>query len=229
MSLLIGVTQRVSVVLEYEERRDALDQAWIRFFSACNLEPLIIPNRLADAVAYAQKMGVEGLVLTGGNNFSDAVKTIQNRPVRNLPQCEDLAPERDETEIALLRQSIENGWPVIGVCRGMQLLNLFYGGEISSVENHVGLYHDLTTKGKIGIPFEVTFDTTVNSFHDFGIHSSGMSSEFNVLAQTGDVVESFVHQKYPHMGIMWHPERNVNLSVNDINLFRNYFACRIRK
>lgn len=229
MSLLIGITQRVSVVPEHGERRDALDQAWLGFFSACNLDPLIIPNRLTDPVAYAQKMGVEGIVLTGGNNFSDAVKTIQNRPVRNLPQSDDLVPERDVTEIALLKQSVENGWPVIGVCRGMQLLNLFYGGEISSVENHVGLYHNLTTRGGIGIPFEVTFDTTVNSFHDFGIHSSGMSSEFNILAQTGDVIEAFVHRKYPHMGIMWHPERNVNPSVNDIYLFRNCFACRIKK
>jgi putative glutamine amidotransferase len=151
VSLLIGITQRVSVVSEYGERRDALDQAWIGFFSACNLVPLIISNKLTDSVAYAQKMGVKGLVLTGGNNFSDALKTIQNRPVRNLPQSDDLAPERDETEIALLKQSIENGWPVIGVCRGMQLLNLFYGGEISSVENHVGLYHNLTTSGEIGI------------------------------------------------------------------------------
>ncbi|MBL7074361.1 gamma-glutamyl-gamma-aminobutyrate hydrolase family protein [candidate division KSB1 bacterium] len=229
MSLLIGITQRVSVVPEYGERRDALDQAWVGFFSACNLDPLIIPNRLADPVAYAQKMGVKGIVLTGGNNFSDAVKTIQNLPVRNLPQSDDLAPERDATEIALLKQSIEKGWPVIGVCRGMQLLNLFYGGEIGSVENHVGLYHDLTTKEKIGIPFEVMFDNPVNSFHDFGIHSSGMSPEFNILAQTGDVVESFVHREYPHMGIMWHPERNVNPSVNDVNLFRNYFACWIKE
>lgn len=229
MSLLIGITQRVSVVPEYGERRDALDQAWLGFFSACNLDPLIIPNRLSDPVAYAQKMGVEGIVLTGGNNFSNAVTTIQNRPVHNLPQCDDLSPERDETEIALLKQSIENGWPVIGVCRGMQLLNLFYGGEISSVENHVGLHHNLTTKGEIEIPFEVTFDTTVNSFHDFGIHSNGMSSEFDILAQTDGVIESFVHQKHPHLGVMWHPERNVNPSVNDINLFRNYFTYWIKK
>ncbi len=229
MSLLIGITQRVSVVPEHGERRDALDQAWLGFFSACNLYPLIIPNRLTDPVAYAQKMGVEGIVLTGGNNLTDAVKTIKNIPVRNLPQCDDLAPERDLTEIELLNQSIENGWPVIGVCRGMQLLNLFHGGEIRSVENHVGLYHDLTAKEKIEIPFEITFDKQVNSFHDFGIHSSGMSPEFNILAQTDDVIEAFVHRKYPHMGIMWHPERNVNPSVNDINLFRNYFACRIKK
>jgi len=224
MSSLIGITQRVSVVPEYGERRDALDQAWARFFSACDLDPLIIPNGLADPCAYIQKMGVKGLVLTGGNNFSDAVKTIRNRPVCNLPQCDDLAPERDETEIALLKQSIENDLPVIGVCRGMQLLNLFYGGEISSVKNHVGLYHNLTTRRGVEIPFEIMFDKKVNSFHDFGIHSSGMSLEFDILAQTGDVVESFIHRKYPHMGIMWHPERNVKPSVNDIDLFRKYFA-----
>jgi N5-(cytidine 5'-diphosphoramidyl)-L-glutamine hydrolase len=229
MPLLIGITQRVSVISERGERRDALDQAWLRFFSACNFDPLIIPNGLADPVAYVQKMGVVGIVLTGGNNFSKAVKTIQNRLVRNLPQCDDQAPERDETEIALLKQSIGNGWPVIGVCRGMQLLNLFYGGEINPVENHVGTYHNLTTRGGTGISFGVSLDKTVNSFHNFGIYLSGMSSEFNVLAQADDVIEFFVHQKYPHMGIMWHPERNVNPSVNDVDLFRNYFACRSKK
>jgi putative glutamine amidotransferase len=64
----IGLTQRVTVVPEYGERRDALDQRWSDFLSACGYLPVPLPNRPHTAVALAQAAGVGGILLTGGND-----------------------------------------------------------------------------------------------------------------------------------------------------------------
>ena len=140
-----------------------------------------------------------------------------------MPQIGDLAPERDDTEIALLRLCIKKGIPLVGVCRGMQLLNLFYGGNIVPVQNHVGCYHDITSMNTENTSLKFSFDKKVNSFHDFGIISSCLSPEFEVLAQKDDVIEAFVHHSQLQLGIMWHPERNADFSQNDINIFRTLF------
>ena len=68
----VAITQRVSVVPEYGERRDCLDQAWPRFLAACGLMPLALPNVIEVAMALCAGADVTGLVLTGGNDLAAA-------------------------------------------------------------------------------------------------------------------------------------------------------------
>ena len=95
----IAITQRVSVVPEYGERRDCLDQAWPRFLAACGLMPLVLPNVIEVALALCAGADVAGLVLTGGND---------------LAAVGGDAPERDATENALLDVAESRGLPVLG-------------------------------------------------------------------------------------------------------------------
>jgi putative glutamine amidotransferase len=203
-------------VLSRNERRDALDQRWSAFFELCGLEAVPVPNRHADPVAYVGRLGVQGIVLSGGGNVSQFLGTFNGRPAR-VPETEvDLAPERDVAEVALLRASIERGWPVIGVCRGMQVLNAFHGGSLASITGHAGTCHALAAAEKQ--LFE--FDGEVNSFHEMGIPLGGVASGLRVLASADGHAEAFIHQALPHVGIMWHPERNQPFSKNDVELFR---------
>src|SRR5271163_4664094 len=83
----VAITQRVSVIPEYGERRDCLDQAWTKFLTACGLLPVLLPNVTDVALALCNGAGIAGLVLTGGND---------------LASMGGDAPERDAVENALL-------------------------------------------------------------------------------------------------------------------------------
>ncbi|PKL76273.1 MAG: gamma-glutamyl-gamma-aminobutyrate hydrolase, partial [Candidatus Melainabacteria bacterium HGW-Melainabacteria-1] len=112
MKTLIAITQRVAEVAAYSERRDALDQRWYSLLAQAGLLPMLLPNQPDMALELVSRLQPAGLLLSGGNTLS-----VYGGD----------APERDATERALL-----SGWalpeqkPVLGVCRGMQLLQHYF-------------------------------------------------------------------------------------------------------
>jgi gamma-glutamyl-gamma-aminobutyrate hydrolase PuuD len=195
----VAITQRVTVVPAYGERRDCLDQAWPRFIAACGLLPLALPNVPEVALSMFGAADVAGLVLTGGND---------------LASLGGDAPERDATENALIEAAESRGLPVLGVCRGMQLLQQRGAVPLLRVEGHV------TPRQIIHIDSE---PMEVNSYHRFGARESRPPLEVWAVAADG-VVKAIRHSARPTTGIMWHPERNTPFAANDVALFRRVFG-----
>jgi gamma-glutamyl-gamma-aminobutyrate hydrolase PuuD len=199
----VGVTQRVSVIPAYGERRDCLDQAWTRFLAACGLLPVLLPNITEAALALCERAGVSGLVLTGGND---------------LAALGGDAPERDVVENALLDWAESRGLPVLGVCRGMQAIQQRFAVPLCRVEGHVAPRQVIRIDGE---PKEV------NSYHHFGSYfeSSASRPPLEVWAVADDgVVKAIRHAARPVTGIMWHTERCNPFSSADVALFRNVFG-----
>jgi N5-(cytidine 5'-diphosphoramidyl)-L-glutamine hydrolase len=195
---IVAVTQRVAVVPEYGERRDCLDQAWARFFAACGLLPLPLPNVVAVALAMFRRVDVAGLVLTGGND---------------LAALGGDAPERDATENALLEDAESRNLPVIGVCRGMQVIQHRHAVPLRRIQGHVTRRQTIDIEGK---------ETEVNSYHNFGASES--RPPLNAWAHAHDgIVKAIRHSERPVTGIMWHPERSTPFAARDIALFRHVF------
>lgn len=218
---LVGITQRVVHFPDREERRDALDQAWAAFLGACDLDMIPIPNRLDDPIAYLAHVGVDAIILSGGGNVSDQWPTLNGKPPALPMMLPDVAPERDKVESKLLHASLAQGWPVIGVCRGMQFINLFHGGRLEPLSGHVGISHRLSI-----VDSEFPFEAQVNSFHDFGVPLAGLGDELHILAEVDGYAEAILHRSAKHLGIMWHPERNTPWSQKDIMLFSNFLSGR---
>ncbi|HUF82638.1 MAG TPA: gamma-glutamyl-gamma-aminobutyrate hydrolase family protein [Burkholderiales bacterium] len=217
---LAGITQRVVAVPSRGERRDTLDQTWASFIDACDLEAVAVPNRHPDPSGYLLRLGARGVILSGGGNVSPAIGTLSGKQPGVRATDVDLAPERDVTESALLRASMEHGWPVIGVCRGMQALNVFHGGTLAALAGHAGTRHALGPAS----PGPFDLDREVNSYHDVGIAPAGVAPGMRVLAIADGNAEAILHERVQHLGIMWHPERNRPFSAKDIALFRRFLG-----
>ncbi len=194
----VAVTQRVSIIPEYGERRDCLDQAWTKFLAACGLFPVLLPNVTDTALALCEWADIAGLLLTGGND---------------LAEYGGDAPERDAVEHGLLSWAARRGLPVLGVCRGMQVIQQHFAIGLRRVEGHVAKSQVIHVDGEL---------REVNSYHHFAAFNSRPPLEVWAVADDG-VVEAVRHSAQPITGIMWHPERSAPFSPADVLLFRRFF------
>ena len=201
MKKIIFVSQRVDKIDNRNEIRDSIDNNLIQFLQNLNLFPIVIPNykdnhNLKSNISFLFKiLKPIGVVLSGGNNIGE----FKNR---------------DRLEKLLIEVSIELNIPMLGICRGMQFLNNFFGGTLKKVDNHVNLNHEI-------------FDglgnkRIVNSFHNYSINK--LSDQFNVEFISHDkLIESFSHKTKKIYGIMWHPEREKPFNKIDIDLVSKIF------
>ena len=195
---------RVDDVLPYRERRDSLDHRWNIFLAGLDLVPLFIPNNLSDD---ARELLLNsacpcGVILTGGNDLS------------TLDQGINIYSGRDDTESKLISWCVERTLPVIGVCRGMQLLTQFFGGSVRKVNSHVGSDHKVIFLDQPNVEIEV------NSFHNYSPDPQSFPLCLDVTARSTDgEIEAMRHKSMPIHGVMWHPERNVLPREVDVELF----------
>lgn len=206
----VAITQRVEIVSGYGERRDCLDQAWTGLLAEAGCDLLPVPNALTNVNLWLEKQTVEALLLTGGNDLS------------HLPNASNSALERDKTETELLHWAAEYKIPVLGVCRGMQMLNHYLAGNLSPIKNHVAIKHKILPVKNEALCSAFSF---VNSFHGWGIKPSDLSPSLRALAVAEDgTIEAVSHIELPWVGIMWHPERDNGLEKsNDIALIKKVF------
>jgi putative glutamine amidotransferase len=195
---MIAVSQRVMVDPVTKERRDALDQNWIDLLSECKLLPLLVPNKNKTTDQLLRKVKINGILLTGGNS---------------LYGYGGDAPERDEVENILIAYAMENKVPLMGVCRGMQMIQHYFGIKLIRVRGHV-------TKRQIIQVYDKT--EVVNSYHDWGTFAN--EAPLEVWARSGDgVVKAVNHNTMAIKGIMWHPERFLPFREQDRELIQTFF------
>jgi N5-(cytidine 5'-diphosphoramidyl)-L-glutamine hydrolase len=196
----IAVTQRVELLPGHGSRSDALDQRWWPFLRSCGLTGVPVPNDPGAALALVGAGPVGGLLLTGGND---------------LAELGGEAPERDRTETALLELARERGLPVVGVCRGMQLLLRRFGVPLRRVTGHVALRQEVTIGER---------RRTVNSYHHWA--TSEVRPPLRAWATGPDrIVKGVRHESEPLLGLMWHPERlPPELAEEDRQLLREQFG-----
>jgi len=204
---LVVMTQREDADPRRGETRDSLDGAWAEFMAACGLDMVPIPTRTADVAAYLDRLGADGVVLTGGGGFSCLE-----------PQA--ASPRREALEARLIATALGRGLPILGVCRGMQALCLHFGGRLHRVGGHTAVAHPVISRSpRIG-------HTRVNSYHDWGMTAHDLPRELIPLAEAGDgTVEAVAGRTGNCLGIMWHPERTAPFDAHDLRLFREFFAA----
>jgi putative glutamine amidotransferase len=197
-------------IAEWVMSRDVL----VLMIPTVNRSGLLHPSniKLRD---YARHL--DGLVLQGGADIA--------------PQTyfeEALRPEwggdrsRDMYELELLHEFIEAGKPVLGICRGCQLINVAFGGSLyQDIATHVPEaiehvneqydknYHQIQFPGGslLGTLFAKQTTPLVNSIHHQAIKNLGRDMAVEAIAGSDNIIEAIRYRKAPFvMGLQWHPE-----------------------
>ena len=190
---LIAISQRVDRLPAREESRDALDQRLTGWAAALGALAVPVPNTLGDDLAHwLNAMRPNALLLSGGNDICDR-------------------PERDRTETGLLQHASQVGLPVLGICRGMQMMAHHAGVGLVSLTGHAATRHalfgDLVVSGAL--------PADVNSFHNWGMVVC--PQDYAVMATAPDgSIEAMRHRTMRWEGWMWHPERETPFGEGEL-------------
>ena len=189
-----GISLRVELIEKYNEKRDTLSQEWTNFLQKHAIIPILIPNTLDDVKSYISDLGIDGLILSGGDNIGEF-------------------PERDKTEKQILDYAIDKRFPVLGVCRGMQIINEYFAGKVFANDNnsHVGKPHQIHIMDQKFSKLLGYDNIQVNSFHNNIIAKKSIGENLQIFALSphDNTVEGYYHSDLPIIGVMWHPERDM--------------------
>ena len=182
--------------------------------------PLVIPVGDESIVRDYVEM-IDKLILTGGQNvhpqFYGEKKTIES---------DDYNLVRDEFELALLKEALRQNKPIIAICRGVQLVNVAFGGTLhQEIEGHwqglpFGTSHSIETVEGSVVAQLFGKESQVNSVHRQSIKN--LAPNFRVTAidprdQTIEAIESIDEHRI--IGLQWHPEFLVNEEDGNLELF----------
>lgn len=201
--MIIAISMRVAGSDTYDEPRDAISHDWITFLNKMPVTPVTVPNTLRSPSEYMQAIGARGLILTGGDDLGPLPGEVDG----------DASPNhRDATERELLGHAIANGLPVFGVCRGLHVINAYFGGtlarDLGPSSQHVNATHPVEVVSPPSDLVRGVSRVVTNSFHTQGVVLGGLAPELEAFALAhGEVVEGLHTRDRQVLAVQWHPER----------------------
>ncbi|MBP9732679.1 MAG: gamma-glutamyl-gamma-aminobutyrate hydrolase family protein [Candidatus Magasanikbacteria bacterium] len=201
-------------------------------FHAEGAVPVVVPAlKFSKEELRSMVSMVDMVVLTGGH---DVHTTRYGEEIRydtvQTYSC------RDDIEFGLLEAAMALKKPVFGICRGLQVINVFFGGSL-----HQNLHHDVSGTFPHRQPKEdiekllhpVTIESPsflsrifpdiheimVNSFHNQSVKNLGDGLKISAKSSDG-IVEAIEHETYPIYAVQWHPEKSYRIDVTSQKLIR---------
>jgi putative glutamine amidotransferase len=180
--------------------------------------PLLIPAVLSETQLRETFGHLDGLVFTGGGDMDPVL--FDGKP---HPRVYGIDPDRDRTEMALVKMAVEENRPFLGICRGIQVINVALGGTLyTDIEGQLpgasrhDFYPDIPRNH---LAHEVTIEPSsrlanslggvcfeVNSLHHQGLESIAPGLQVTAHASDG-LVEAIELPDHPFgLGVQWHPE-----------------------
>lgn len=226
----------------------ALPSSWVmnqRYFLAATMVgavPWMIPLLDDDLITLREIYDrLDGLLIPGGVDINPAEYGEEIRP-----ECGNLDPARDRVELQLVRWAVEDGKPVLGLCRGLQVINVALGGtlwqDLASQKSSFHKHDYFPTAGYerdyIAHDVDIVADSQlsqllestrcgVNSMHHQGIKALGQNLKASALSPDGlveaveGVGEGFL------VGVQWHPEVFEMADPHTRHLFAGFIKAAV--
>ena len=215
------------------KRLNYIVQDMARYLQREGVVPILIPSLTpAELKRFVKEM--DGIVLQGGDDIAPG--SFGEQPIGKWKGD----PIRDEIELDIIKYALSFDLPIFGICRGFQLMNVFFGGtlyqdipsQFDTPVLHKGTNYDQNTH-------EIHLDSNsflcdinegnpngiVNSIHHQGV--KGLGKSLQVVAQHNEdkLPEAFFSTDFETgkvMGVQWHPEFNWNHTSNLVSANKLY-------
>jgi putative glutamine amidotransferase len=213
---VIGITaaiERAAWTVWSDIEANICQRSYTLAVGAAGATPVVLPPDAATTSDPNQMLDlVDGLILAGGADIEPAAYGAEA-----APQTADTRPERDRFELALARAALKRDLPLLGVCRGMELLNVALGGtliqSLPDVQIHLhtpGQFADHEVRLEPGSLAARSFGTerlAVRSHHHQGIGRVGAGLAATGWAEPGGAIEAIeVPNRRFALGVLWHTE-----------------------
>jgi len=214
-----------------------MNQTYVRTLENLGALPVLIPLQMSEATLRGIFERLDGILLPGGEDIDPGHYGEERHP-----QLGSTDQERDRTELLLARWAIEEGLPLLGVCRGAQVINVVCGGT---------LYQDLTSQmpelqkhdyfpptfERFRISHQVAIEPDsrlarslghvheVNSMHHQGIRRLGAGLRAVAVSEDG-LTEAVEVPSLPFVvGVQWHPEELAKTDQHSAGLFYDFVSA----
>ncbi|OGL11073.1 MAG: hypothetical protein A3I17_00415 [Candidatus Rokubacteria bacterium RIFCSPLOWO2_02_FULL_72_37] len=213
---LVGVT--TSVTVDRYPERAYLNSAYVRAVELAGGAPVLLPPPLGADARDALWARLDGLVLTGGGDVDP-----RHFGEPRHPAVAEVSEARDALELELTRRALAQGFPLLAICRGIQVLNVALGGSLhqdipsepgsplahsQTERRHQPTHHVKVREGSRLAAILGTHEVDVNSFHHQALARLGRGLAAVAWAPDGIVegVEETAGGDRFVVGVQWHPE-----------------------
>jgi len=211
-----------------------MNQTYVRTLENLGALPVMIPLQMSEATLRGIFERLDGLLLPGGEDLDPSHYGAERHP-----QLGATDKERDRTELLLTGWALEAGMPLLGVCRGVQVMNVVCGGTLyqdlhsqrPDLQKHdyfpptyerFRIVHRIDIEPDSALAHALGAAHEVNSMHHQGIAELGVG--LRAVARAEDsLVEAL---EMPHLpfavGVQWHPEELARTDDHSTSLFYEF-------
>jgi len=231
MKPIIGITTYQSTNI-HGQPTVILMQSYIDAVMQAGGVPVLIPSMIAEDGWDALYSRLDGILFSGGGDI--ALEHFSGDP---HPRIDDVEPERDSVELKLLNAAASDGKPMLGICRGCQVMNVAFGGTLyTHIPDQLpnALDHAYPGNKRMVLVHEVKLEegthiaevmgepiVKVNSLHHQGLKDIAPSLRVTGRAPDG-LVEAVELPDHPFaIAVQWHPEWLTD-QESTRNLFRKF-------
>jgi N5-(cytidine 5'-diphosphoramidyl)-L-glutamine hydrolase len=188
----IALTQRLMTSPSQFEEGFGIESNWPFFLRNLSHDLLIfqVPNDVGSLAGWLKVVGPDAVILTGGEDVGKY-------------------PDRDALELSIL-DLLYGTVPILGICRGFQIINLWSGGtqSVATNDDHLAVSHPVNIEDLSLREWLNSSELVVNSYHSNLVRPHELSEQMTVVATAPDgSVESFRSTDRSVLAFQWHPER----------------------